>query len=90
MPATGIYYDERMNLHKSFSEEKHHENRERIEIPFLRLKKTGLLHLMTAIKSRSSTIDEMQLIHSKKYTETLQRTNGYANEGIAVLIKGTL
>lgn len=69
---TALVYDERMAKHHCLNERVHPERPERILKPWHVMEKRGLLNLCVLLDSRSATVDELLMVHDKKYVQKMR------------------
>ncbi|XP_050461613.1 histone deacetylase 6 isoform X2 [Cataglyphis hispanica] len=70
-----IVYDEKMQKHYNISDDTHPEKPTRISNIYNNHEKHGLLERCHLLQGRSATIEELSLVHSKNYIDSIKRTS---------------
>lgn len=73
---TALVFDNRMAQHRCLSERGHPERPERILKPWQVLAKRGLLDQCLLLESRSASVEELLLVHDKKYVHKMRCSAG--------------
>ncbi|XP_012278697.1 histone deacetylase 6 isoform X2 [Orussus abietinus] len=69
-----IVYDERMLGHINISDDTHPEKPDRISAIYSKHEENGLLKRCQILQGRMATEEELLLVHSKEYIETIKKT----------------